>query len=200
MELIEKIGPVEEVNSTSLSALQIVKMYQENTLTPPEILALRSVQLRIKESAWRLTEELAEVIEANQFKKEENIREEMVDCLHFLIELSIISYFDSPTPTEETPCWLDKVFEEMSIAAAGTEGGSLAEVIMRLGMSMNLLKNRPWKKTETPVYIIEYHGRLATLWQAFIVMCITVGFTSQTLYEGYFAKHQVNLDRQNNGY
>jgi hypothetical protein len=195
LELIVTIAPVEGANSPLPTALDIYNRFREE---PTErVLFDREVQLRIKESAWRFTEELSEVVEANLLMEPERVREEMVDCLHFLMELSIISNYKLAPKLSQDGDWLDMLFQD----AENTQSRPLInEVIFRLGMCMHILKNRPWKKTTTELDVQDYHQRISVLWVAFIQLCSTVGLDQQSLFEGYFAKHQVNMDRQANGY
>lgn len=189
LELIELIAPVEAENSPLLSALQIRGMY---TRMPQQaVLNDRVVQLRIKESAYRLQEELAEVIEAVRDGNQDNVEEELVDCLHFLLELSLLANLEIPQSETSMSLLFD-------IPLPGKF--DVTDLIYTIGMAMQCLKNKPWKRTTKDVNIEEFHIRVAGIWVAFGELCGAAGMNAEKMYEGYFAKHAINEQRQHNGY
>lgn len=187
--LIEKIAPVEAENSPLLSALQILGMYTR--MPVQSVLNDRVVQLRIKESAYRITEEIGEVIEAVRAGEKDQITEEMVDCLHFLLELSLLARLAPPQDAE--------AFAELINVPLPGEF-NVTDFIFTLTSAMRCLKNKPWKRTLTDVNVDQFHIKVAAVWVAFGELCGSLEITAEQMWDGYFAKHEVNVQRQNNGY
>lgn len=96
-ELMEKYHPIEE---------------QQGLLLTPDIpvnLHDPKGQARLKDFAWRVTEELGEAMNCLKNKPwkqtfmetdEAHYKEEIVDALHFFVELCILSGFDAESLTD----------------------------------------------------------------------------------------------------
>lgn len=65
-----------------------------------------------------------------------------------------------------------------------------------------LLGETGWKPWATNKFIHnhEYRKELIDAWHFFMNLMIVVGMTTDELYEGYFAKREVNIQRQLAGY
>jgi len=104
----------------------------------PIPVSLNSVngQRAIKERAWWATEELAESLDALESNQPLKALEELIDSLHFMTELCIISGLD-----------LSDAF-----IPEGRTGYRIPEmitfVVQDLGMAMWQLRNKPWKRTQ----------------------------------------------------
>lgn len=69
----------------------------------------RAAQLRLKDFFWRITEEIGEAANTLKLKPwkstphttdETHYREEIIDALHFFVEMLILSGFDAKTATK----------------------------------------------------------------------------------------------------
>lgn len=168
------------------------------------------VQARIKDFAWRCTEELMEAMDAYQHKT--HLGEEIADAFHFLVELVILAGFSAKdivkgvylkeiqdkSPTEDK---LDVLYRE-----AGTTGygAVLFDTVMwfliSLGMTCHCLKNKPWVKTQRVTDKEEFKKRLCFAFRRFIYICIMAGIDAESLYGLYFRKSEVNKFRQRSQY
>lgn len=164
-------------------------------------------QARIKDFCWRFTEELAEALaeadEANTYL----YQEELIDCLHFLTELSIsvdflpkdINHYMEWFKSEDV---LANLFQhaENYLYAGHTRYHLMMSVIKNLGLMANELKNRPWKQSYRETDEKKFYFYLMRTWRAFIRLCVEAGMTAESLYEGYVSKSNENKSRQKRGY
>ena len=142
----------------------------------------------IKDFAWRTTEELTEADEAlmlyNLHKDDamyEHYIEELIDALHFLVELCIVAgynYTDFDIPeTKEYP----KVISY--------------DVIYSLGLACNCLKNKPWKQTQM---LTDRNKFYLYLDEAFLKLRLLLhgqDLKDKDIYNYYFKKNAVNKFR-----
>jgi hypothetical protein len=79
-ELMEKYHPIEDKNGLLITKEVPINLHDSKG------------QFRIKDFAWRVTEELGEALEAFEIHPEltEHYDEEVADALHFLVELTIL--------------------------------------------------------------------------------------------------------------
>jgi hypothetical protein len=167
-------------------------------------------QVRAKELAWRVTEEIGEarsiLVEKGDHTNE--FREEMSDALHFLVELYIVVGVE----TSEWPCRssdrLDELFMmaerdmfnlEQTKRRPPTVEEQLALVVWDLADAMHELKNRPWKRSRVATNTIAYRNKLRNAMDSFILACFLSGITPVTLHTLYFRKHEINRQRQDSG-
>lgn len=197
-ELMVKYHPIEHENGL----LQ--------TEAVPVDLHHRLGQARIKDFAWRTTEELAEAVDAAYEKgwQSPHAREEIADAFHFLVELAILAGL--------TPDRLDERLEkrhdwERSVGDKLEQlffyGGSLSlptnaimGFIRSLGMTCHLLKNKPWKQSHMLTDIDEFWDRLAETFEQFGLLCLSIEMKSSELFDLYFRKSEVNRFRQSSNY
>lgn len=66
--------------------------------------------------------------------------------------------------------------------------------------AINLLKNRPWKQTDSPTSPEEFKEELADAWHFFIELHILAGIDPVEVFKLYFRKSLVNEHRQQTGY
>jgi len=192
-----------------------------NAMAAPVDLHDRQAQARLKDFAWRVTEELAEATEARA--KHANIPqhfyEELSDAYHFFVELLILSGFSSSHLSdlssigyevhydEKWPCNLHRLFEiRKQIASTGLRHNSVQingrcyQVIESLGCAMNCLKNKPWKNTHMLTDANLFKAHLIAAHGKFIDLCISSGMDHDFLYTIYFKKSEVNKFRQRSNY
>lgn len=163
----------------------------------------------LKDMFWRTTEELAEAYECVdsidsewRFKidSDANIRhffEELADAMHFLIEASVyvqISYAS-----------IDAIWNSQKAAVTKPLDVSLVSrdvlaIVMRLGLSANCLKNKPWKETQMPTDLIVFRQKLLKAWESVCLMWHNLGCDIDELYVLYKKKNTVNLFRQRTKY
>lgn len=200
--LMEKYHPIEEANGLLI------------TPDVPIDLNCRFGQARLKDMAWRMTEELGEACHALSQGKQELVNEELVDALHFLVELTILA--DSHpvslvyVPGEILPPGvdlLDCIFEKcktpfVKLPDRTYESVSLAcmKLIQNMAMTCNLLKNRPWKQTYRETDWFAFMERLVQIWDAYIGLCKQAGIDAPLLHILYVSKAKVNRMRQESGY
>lgn len=122
-------------------------------------------QFRLKDFAWRVTEEITEATEAYELKEQDHFEEELVDALHFLVELLIYSGFNPTKLTQYVKYdWRkdEDLLEQFFIVGSWDTMPWNAhipayQVIESLGKAMNCLKNKPWKvthmMTDKPKYL-----------------------------------------------
>ena len=192
-ELMEKYHPIEKSNGL----LQ--------TEDVPVNLHDRFGQARLKDFAWRVTEEIGE---ATASLLDDNIRdhffEEIADSLHFLVELMILSNV-IPKEVIEMKDGLEFLFDNEYL----TEGveGNITEIkihayniIEDLTRAMNCLKQKPWKQTHMETDVPRYSMFILCTFVLFIRFCKVAGMTPEILYSMYFRKSEVNRFRQRSNY
>jgi len=160
-------------------------------------------QARLRDYAWRITEELGEAMHAQD---PDYRREEIVDALHFLVELCIASGLEAReiVPGDRTPDEGDNLsvlVDRIQMADVGILHFEyvVAVFIRELAMTINLLTNRPWKQKRRDVSPLIFRNELIKLVWRFGILCVVLGFTSDTLYQGYFNKAKTNQQRITSG-
>lgn len=160
----------------------------------------RRGQARIKDFAWRMTEEVGEALDAKGIDIEHYL-EELIDGLHFLTELTILAGF-SPKDLRDKLRIQGDVDTLTGIFQSENNYEGLAEVttlVRELGMMCNCLKNKPWKQSQMRTDKDAFYSRLANVWSVYIKMLgqeINMDGITQT----YLKKSQVNKFRQRSNY
>jgi hypothetical protein len=175
-------------------------------------------QARIKDFAWRCTEELMEAMDAHQHKI--HFREEIADAFHFLVELVILSGFtaedmamhlysdiqvgilsDGGVPPQEIEDKLNLLFRSSTVGGkTRSPGSTVMEFLIALGMTCHTLKNKPWVQTQRITDREEFKKRLIKTFRKFIGICIRTEIDSEELFDLYFRKSEVNKFRQRSQY
>lgn len=164
-------------------------------------------QARLKNFAWRVTEELTEALEPiyvcpEVLKGSEeyvHMIEEYIDAVHFLAELAILSGID---PVE------DRIFNYGGIiheSIPNFEPSHIVRntmaVIENLGLAMNCLKNKPWKQTHVTTDEKRYKTYIALAGRSLTLMLyVQFGLQGDDLLNCYLNKADVNKFRQESGY
>ena len=156
----------------------------------------------IKDFAWRVTEELAEAIEALEFAKTQaleepeiaeqamqHFREELADALHFLVELSIIAGYNEQIVIDTLPNGIE-ILEEPHVWPT----------IYQLGLMCNCLKNKPWKQTQMLTDRPKFEQYLASTWTEMLQLLLVAMGDYEQVYLFYFKKNAVNQFRQRSKY
>jgi hypothetical protein len=175
----------------------------------PVNLTSRTGQARIKDFAWRITEELGEALDAEYAYEFDLAREELMDGLHFLIEMTILmgreKYLDSLSEAFTKGCnyialgnFADSLGNKREITP---RRATPIEIFIKcLALMCNELKNRPWKQTITRVDLDKVYGQLENLWVVYMAICSRHFPTANSIYIGYFGKAAINQTRQEEKY
>lgn len=169
-------------------------------------------QARIKDFAWRCTEELMEAMDAYQQKT--HFEEEIADAFHFLVELSILAGLSAKDiiphllrpgtlvcyEGENIPDSLDLLFTSHTHWKTMTTKQMVLKFLVSLGMTCHLLKNKPWVQTQRLTDREEFKKRLIKTFQGFIGICLVAKINAESLYNLYFKKSEVNKFRQRSQY
>lgn len=156
----------------------------------------------IKDFAWRITEELAEAWEAvyaldkgvelsEKESYKEHIKEEIIDGLHFLVELTQIAGY--------TYEFVEKCEAEMN-GKALYKMETPWPVVYELGLLCNTLKNKPWKQTQMLTDRNKFETILRNVWQNYIQLLYMEVGNAPDIYLYYFKKQEVNKFRQRSKY
>ena len=178
-------------------------------------------QARLKDFAWRVTEEITEATAAlTDDGLKTHFIEELSDALHFLIELLILSGFSADLLTDD----IEKLYSMskyagnnkltddrleyhmgLSVSISKTSRALVSEmaylVVENLGRAMNCLKQKPWKQTHMITDIPYYQKNIVNAYMSFLTLCRHgAGLTADELYRIYYLKSEVNKFRQRSAY
>lgn len=154
-------------------------------------------QQRLKDFAWRITEELGEAHEslgALCGETSDHFREELMDALHFLVELLL----NIGLTHEDVPSFPHEHVSKTDLCAEKDK--RMSEFITALAVSMNCLKNKPWKMTNMRTDRIYFIFHIRITFVKFFYILADAGITEKMMYQYYFKKHAVNKFRQRSNY
>jgi hypothetical protein len=164
-------------------------------------------QSRLKDFAWRITEELGEALEAARIHPEitSHYDEELSDALHFLVEFTILAGLNENDIKSSYSSSVDglSILYEAAKDYPHPEGGPWAWVglvVEALATTCNTLKNKPWKTTQMVTDVDYFRKKLLETWLRFIQLCILSNISEEYLYSLYFKKSEVNKFRQRSNY
>ena len=156
-------------------------------------------QARIKDFAWRITEEIGEALDAIENESGESallhFHEELVDGLHFLTEMTILTGYDLPEYTT-----LKDLIEEGSYRDCYTLNDLVSDHVMYLGMMCNCLKNKPWKQSMMKTNKENFYKHLKLVWSNYVDIVTSQDLTEEEITDLYLRKSQVNQFRQRSNY
>lgn len=156
-------------------------------------------QARIKDFAWRITEEIGEALDAIENESGESallhFHEELVDGLHFLTEMTILTGYDLPEYTT-----LKDLIEEGSYRDCYTLNDLVSDHVMYLGMMCNCLKNKPWKQSMMKTNKENFYKHLKLVWSNYIAILTSQDLTEEEITDLYLKKSQVNQFRVRSNY
>lgn len=155
----------------------------------------RRGQARIKDFSWRVTEELGEALDALGQDDMEHFAEELVDGLHFLTELTILSGLDWD---DLLP--LDVMYSNTASYANDGLDQRVYDYVEAIGMMCNCLKNKPWKQSMMQTDRVAFFARLHSVWARYIAIMETVFESPADIVSVYLKKSQVNKFRQRSNY
>ena len=156
-------------------------------------------QARIKDFAWRITEEIGEALDAIENESGESallhFHEELVDGLHFLTEMTILTGYDLPEYTT-----LKDLIEEGSYRDCYSLNDLVSDHVMYLGMMCNCLKNKPWKQSMMKTNKENFYKHLKLVWSNYVAILTSQDLTEEEITDLYLRKSQVNQFRQRSNY
>ena len=169
-------------------------------------------QQRLKDLAWRVTEELTEATEARFHSPEDltHCREELADAFHFLVELALTAGLTrvdlvhnchlAPIVDAQTfvqGCVLKSLFREVSHKHHGQQHLKIAcyNLIEDIGLAMNCLKNKPWKQTHITTNKPKFLLHLCNSFLRIADCALDLGMSADDFYKMYFRKSEVNKFR-----
>ena len=168
-------------------------------------------QARLKNFAWRVTEELTEALEPLYGDKDvtpdtdeyTHMMEEFIDAVHFMAELAILSGLDM----KENDMFSFKACMDLANNTdfrANSAQDLVVEtmgIIMNLGLAMNCLKNKPWKQTHVTTDVIKYRYYVLSAARSLtILLGKFFRLVEDDLVNCYLNKADVNKFRQESGY
>lgn len=156
----------------------------------------RASQLRFKDFAWRITEELTEATLSLGEEDRTHYEEELIDALHFSVELLILCGFRPKDFHGEFVPGNDSLTRLFLY----NERRGVYPVIEKLGEAMNRLKLKPWKTTAMLTDKAAFRNSLGDFFVLFIGLLAEAGFTPRTATAMYLNKNAVNQFRQNSAY
>lgn len=172
-------------------------------------------QARLKDFAWRITEEVGEALDSLHSGDKDHYYEELIDGLHFLTEMSWLTgitpagifrnvFEREPAPYEDmletfvtrsqqqtvkfdvTPSLSDIAFKVMNLVEA-------------LGMTCNCLKNKPWKQSNMVTDRNAFYQNFSIVWKVYIAL-LSLELSADEIVDVYLRKSQVNKFRQRSNY
>lgn len=156
-------------------------------------------QARIKDFSWRITEEVGEALDAITNESGESallhFHEELVDGLHFLTEMTILTGYDLPEYTT-----LKDLIEEGNYRDSYTLNDLVSDHVMYLGMMCNCLKNKPWKQSMMKTNKENFYKHLKLVWSNYVAILTSQDLTEEEITDLYLRKSQVNQFRVRSHY
>ena len=156
-------------------------------------------QARIKDFAWRITEEIGEALDAIENESGESallhFHEELIDGLHFLTEMTILTGYDLPEYTT-----LKDLIEEGSYRDCYSLNDLVSDHVCYLGMMCNCLKNKPWKQSMMKTNKENFYKHLKLVWSNYIAILTSQDLTEEEITDLYLRKSQVNQFRVRSHY
>lgn len=138
-----------------------------------------------KAYCWRITEELCEAIEALREQDEDHTKEELIDALNFTLNLYRL-------------CGIRPQFVAKSselISPKSTLEEYIFEVIYRVNLAANCLKNRSWRSSQYMVDLYVFEPRLLSIFECIMQVFRMVGLGEKEVRELWSLKYQVNKFR-----
>lgn len=178
-ELAEKYHPIEKANGFIVGEGLRVNLHD------------KFGQHRIKDFAWRITEELMEAYEAYLLNDDEHTKEELADALHFMVELCLMCGISH----NELEFELKSEWREVQLDEC------ILSTVLQLGLACNCLKNKPWKQTQMLTDVEKFGFHMCIAFESLISCFAAAGVEfEEDIYDLYFRKNKVNQFRQESKY
>lgn len=198
-------------------AVKYLPIEKENGLLQTEDFPVsinsRHGQARLKDFAWRTQEELYEATDALAIHQDnmEHFLEEMIDSLHFFIELNLLcgiscnnlrEFYEVPEDVDfmEFMCNLSDSLPITSdteqLKYIPTPCLIYTTIGQPIGNAMNKLKNKPWKQTHMVTDETAFRDCLFPAWLGYFrVLHQKYGLNGEDIFNLYFRKSEVNKFR-----
>lgn len=161
-------------------------------------------QARIKDFSWRVMEEVGEALDALHKDDIEHYCEELIDGLHFLTELTILTGFDleelfgkyDENVNRDLLCnlWYNNCGSKII-----SETLLVTKFVEDIGMMCNCLKNKAWKQMSMLTDKENFKKQLILVWNDYISL-LSTQMTAEEIANVYLKKSQVNKFRQRSNY
>lgn len=137
----------------------------------------------------RFTEELVEALD--DIQNPDHFKEELTDAFNFLIAAYYIYGWRTKDLISE-PVKLN-IYTDNDIKLA------IMNIIQKVGMTCNTLKNRPWRKSQYLVDLYIFEERFKEIWILFYSFLRTL-YDDKIIFEQWSLKYQVNRFRLDSDY
>jgi hypothetical protein len=174
----------------------LMEKYKEIERLPdlPLNIDLAVSQVIIKDFKQRGMEEIAEAIEGFRNNEMLHFKEELIDALHFFVELSLLTgkdydYYDYKYNQKVDNVSLNNLYQKT---------GMLTE---KFGLLMNTLKNKPWKQSQVLTDVNKFNKLLKESFEYYIKYLHECGGMNYIdIYNIYCKKNEVNNFRISTNY
>jgi len=142
--------------------------------------------------AWRIVEEVGEMLTAHTTLSRQDWLEEVADVFHFVVELCIVAGIDDlPVIAVE-----DRLTLAFLTPSSSVDFDQFWLVFIEgLADAMHELKWKAWKKNPAPSNVRAFQWKLEDMVNQFFRACSASGISADELHCEYFKKHKVNQDR-----
>lgn len=172
----------------------------------------RKGQARLKDFAWRTMEELFEATDALAVHPDnlEHFLEEMIDSVHFFIELNLLcgispltirAYYNIPEEEDALEFLLKvmntlETYSKDELKAIPAALLIYASIGQGIGNAMNKLKNKPWKQSHMITDEEAFYNSIYPVWLGYLrVLNHKYGLSPKDIFTLYFKKSEVNKFR-----
>lgn len=159
-------------------------------------------QARLRDFAWRVVEEFIEARdELQRAGHSDAFAEEMIDTLHFLVELAILSGVEATSYTDpSTDRWDDRLDQLVRCQSFDSLRILEDRFLSLLGQAMHGLKNRPWKQAHRDTDVARYQATIRAALATFLALCAGHGLSASKIFGEYERKHAINHERIKGGH
>ena len=196
---------IDRLFSLQKTLIEKYKKHHADYNMPMEKLQLIDSKLQdyLKELNSRGNEELAEGYKAYLERNSEHFYEELVDALAFYTELCIFSGI-SASDVSNQRAEFEPITYHCSFCNNVLKESSVEQEFWRINyefsIAMNVLKNKPWKKDQITIDVKKYKDQLIVAYSQYIDYATEYFKDKQKLFDCFYKKHRVNIDRIENGY
>lgn len=172
-------------------------------------------QARLKDFAWRITEEVGEALDSLHSGDKDHYYEELIDGLHFLTEMSWLTgitpagifrnvFEREPSPYEDMlETFVTRSQQQAVKFDVNPNPSDIAFKVMNLvealGMTCNCLKNKPWKQSNMVTDRNAFYQNFSIVWKVYIAL-LSLELSADEIVDVYLRKSQVNKFRQRSNY
>jgi len=152
-------------------------------------------QRRLRELAWRVVEEVGEMIDA---ERSADRLKEVADIFHFLLEFFLIAEVTIPHPLIDDD-ESDRLQYWFSYPTGSGFISPWLRFVAEISLAINELKNRGWKQTPRVTNLTQFKFHARRSFHAFVSACQSESITLEALLNAYFGKADENAQRIQDG-